>query len=123
MKIGIFTSDTSVRLKNIFTDISRYPTGKNEIKYNYYMTFWVSPFSQSIGHLVFVLQDVSGMPALCRPVEEGGGGFDYRLAMSIPDMWIKVSYLTHYQMTKNFRLILLQAISPFLTMFSTAIYL
>ena len=31
------------------------------------------------------------MPALCRPVEEGGQGFDYRLAMAIPDMWIKVS--------------------------------
>jgi hypothetical protein len=30
------------------------------------------------------------MPALCRPVEEGGGGFDYRLAMAIPDLWIKV---------------------------------
>ena len=33
MKIGIFTGDTSVRSKNIFTDISRYPTGKHEIKY------------------------------------------------------------------------------------------
>ena len=31
------------------------------------------------------------MPALCRPVEEGGNGFDFRLAMAIPDMWIKVS--------------------------------
>ena len=31
------------------------------------------------------------MPALCRPVEEGGNGFDFRLAMSIPDLWIKVS--------------------------------
>ena len=31
MKIGIFTSGTSVRSKNIFTDISRYPTGKHEI--------------------------------------------------------------------------------------------
>ena len=31
MKIGIFTSVTSVRLKNVFTDISRYPTGKHEI--------------------------------------------------------------------------------------------
>ena len=30
------------------------------------------------------------MPALCRPVEEGGNGFDYRLAMGIPDKWIKV---------------------------------
>ena len=31
MKIGYFTGGTSVRLKNIFTDISRYPTGKHEI--------------------------------------------------------------------------------------------
>ena len=32
MKIAIFTGHTSVRLKNTFTDISRYPTGKHEIK-------------------------------------------------------------------------------------------
>ena len=31
MKIGIFIGGTSVRWKNIFTDISRYPTGKHEI--------------------------------------------------------------------------------------------
>ena len=31
MKIGIFTVCTSVRSKNIFTAISRYPTGKHEI--------------------------------------------------------------------------------------------
>lgn len=37
-----------------------------------------------------VYKDVSGMPTLCRPVEEGGIGFDYRLAMAIPDMWIKL---------------------------------
>ena len=34
-------------------------------------------------------EDVSGMPALCRPIREGGTGFDYRLAMAVPDMWIK----------------------------------
>ncbi len=28
------------------------------------------------------------MPALCRPVQEGGVGFDYRLAMGLPDQWI-----------------------------------
>ena len=32
MKIGIFTGGTRVSSKNIFTDISRYPTGKHEIK-------------------------------------------------------------------------------------------
>ncbi|CAF5157425.1 unnamed protein product, partial [Rotaria sp. Silwood1] len=30
------------------------------------------------------------MPTLCRPLAEGGAGFDYRLAMAIPDLWIKV---------------------------------
>lgn len=30
------------------------------------------------------------MPALCRPVAEGGLGFDYRLAMAVPDTWIKL---------------------------------
>ena len=39
---------------------------------------------------MFVDQDVSGMPGMCRPVNEGGLGFDYRLAMAVPDMWIKV---------------------------------
>ena len=30
------------------------------------------------------------MPGSCRPVAEGGIGFDYRLAMAIPDKWIKL---------------------------------
>ena len=40
-------------------------------------------------HVITIAEDVSGMPGLCRPVIEGGIGFDYRLAMSIPDVWIK----------------------------------
>jgi 1,4-alpha-glucan branching enzyme len=39
---------------------------------------------------VTIAEDVSGMPTLCRPVEEGGVGFDYRLSMAIPDMFIKL---------------------------------
>lgn len=35
-------------------------------------------------------EDVSGMPTLCRRVDEGGMGFDYRLSMFIPDLWIKL---------------------------------
>ena len=27
---------------------------------------------------------------LHRPVREGGVGFDYRMAMAVPDMWIKL---------------------------------
>jgi len=37
-----------------------------------------------------IAEDVSGMPALCRPVSEGGYGFDCRLAMAIPDKWIEI---------------------------------
>jgi 1,4-alpha-glucan branching enzyme len=33
---------------------------------------------------------MSGMPGLCRPVVEGGLGFTHRLAMGIPDYWIKL---------------------------------
>ncbi len=40
--------------------------------------------------MITVAEDVSGMPALCRPTVEGGGGFDYRLAMAIPDKFIKM---------------------------------
>ncbi len=39
---------------------------------------------------ITVAEDVSGMPALCRPLAEGGFGFDFRLAMAVPDMWIKL---------------------------------
>lgn len=35
------------------------------------------------------------MPGICRPISEGGQGFDYRLAMALPDMWIKI--LKHTQ--------------------------
>ncbi|MEG1672586.1 MAG: alpha amylase C-terminal domain-containing protein [Alistipes sp.] len=36
-----------------------------------------------------IAEDVSGMPAMCLPTEQGGIGFDYRLGMAIPDFWIK----------------------------------
>lgn len=38
---------------------------------------------------ITIAEDVSGMPALCLPLSLGGIGFDYRLAMAIPDMYIK----------------------------------
>ncbi len=39
---------------------------------------------------LLIAEDMSGMPGLCRPIAEGGIGFDYRLAMGIPDFWIKL---------------------------------
>ncbi|MCL2444513.1 alpha-amylase family glycosyl hydrolase [Candidatus Saccharibacteria bacterium] len=38
---------------------------------------------------VLIAEDMSGMPGMCIPVKEGGIGFDYRLAMGMPDFWIK----------------------------------
>lgn len=39
---------------------------------------------------VTIAEDVSGMPGIASPVGEGGIGFDYRLAMGVPDFWIKM---------------------------------
>jgi len=41
-------------------------------------------------NIVTIAEDVSGMPLLCVPANKGGVGFDYRLSMAIPDMWIKL---------------------------------
>lgn len=39
---------------------------------------------------ITIAEDMSGMPGMARPVEDGGLGFDYRLSMGVPDLWIKV---------------------------------
>ena len=39
---------------------------------------------------IAIAEDMSGMPGLCRPIADGGLGFSYRLAMGIPDYWIKL---------------------------------
>ena len=48
VKIRIFPGGTSVRSKNIFTDISRYPTGKHEVKKYLYDLFIYPPFWQTL---------------------------------------------------------------------------
>jgi 1,4-alpha-glucan branching enzyme len=42
--------------------------------------------------IITIAEDVSGMPALCLPVQIGGVGFDYRLAMALPDMVVLLFY-------------------------------
>ncbi len=39
---------------------------------------------------ITVAEEMSGMPGLAEPLEKGGIGFDFRLAMGIPDYWIKL---------------------------------
>ena len=38
---------------------------------------------------ITIAEEVSGMPGLAMPIKEGGYGFDYRMAMNIPDYWVK----------------------------------
>ena len=42
--------------------------------------------SINIGEGIKIAEDVSIM---CSPIREGGTGFDYRLVIAVPDMWIK----------------------------------
>jgi 1,4-alpha-glucan branching enzyme len=40
---------------------------------------------------ITIAEDMSGMPGMCFPIEDGGIGFDYRLGMGLPDKWIKLA--------------------------------
>ncbi|MBE6380430.1 MAG: 1,4-alpha-glucan-branching enzyme [Lentisphaerae bacterium] len=39
---------------------------------------------------ITVAEDVSGMPGIAAKVEEGGAGFDLRMAMGVTDLWFKL---------------------------------
>ena len=41
-------------------------------------------------HALTIAEEVSGMPGLTVKFNQGGYGFDYRMAMNIPDYWIKL---------------------------------
>ncbi len=41
-------------------------------------------------HAITIAEDMSAMPGMCLPIKDGGVGFDYRLSMGVPDMWIKL---------------------------------
>ena len=39
---------------------------------------------------ITIAEEMSGMPGLATKIKDGGMGFDYRMAMGIPDYWIKM---------------------------------
>lgn len=55
-----------------------------------YLTLANKLIHQINSHAVTISEDMSGMPGMSFPIEEGGLGFDFRLAMGIPDFWIKM---------------------------------
>ena len=73
MKIGIFTGATSVGWKNIFTGISRYPTGKHEINIHhgdvFYLIFLLCPATKERRYIVSLLSiSTSFCQSLCLSV-------------------------------------------------------
>ncbi|KAK9370515.1 glycoside hydrolase superfamily [Lipomyces kononenkoae] len=67
-----------------FGDNNVDPEAMNYVILANYMLHKLNP------NIITIAEDVSGMPGLCVPMALGGVGFDYRLAMAIPDMWIKL---------------------------------
>ena len=39
---------------------------------------------------ITIAEEMSGLPGLSASIKDGGIGFDYRMAMGIPDFWIKI---------------------------------
>lgn len=54
-----------------------------------YLTLANDLIHQVKKNAITIAEEVSGMPGLAAPIKNGGYGFDYRMAMNIPDYWIK----------------------------------
>eukprot|EP01132_Coremiostelium_polycephalum_P001427 gene1427-1801_t len=56
----------------------------------YYLMLANAMLQQLNPNITTIAEEVTGMAGLCRPISEGGAGFDYRLGMGIPDKWIEL---------------------------------
>ena len=65
--------------------------GKNEVLHFLLSNckFWNKLIHEVNPNAITIAEEVSGMPGLAAKIEDGGYGFDYRMAMNIPDFWIK----------------------------------
>lgn len=54
-----------------------------------YLTLANKLIHQINNSAITIAEEMSGLPELAMPFDDGGIGFDYRLAMGIPDFWIK----------------------------------
>ncbi|MBP5259291.1 MAG: alpha amylase C-terminal domain-containing protein [Paludibacteraceae bacterium] len=59
-----------------------------------YLTLANELIHQINPNAITIAEEMSGMPGLASKMEDGGIGFDYRMAMGIPDLWIK--YIKEY---------------------------
>ncbi len=73
-----------------FTDLSCYFNTQVNLSAVTYLQLAATLVQQVCPGAFAIAEDMSGMPGLCRPVDEGGFGFTHRLAMGLPDYWIKL---------------------------------
>ena len=50
---------------------------------------------------ILIAEDMSAMPGMCLPVAQGGIGFDYRLAMGEPELWVHLLKIPDEQWDLN----------------------
>ena len=73
-----------------FTDYGQYFSPNTDTEAVTYLMLANELIRQVNPKAITVSEDMSGMPGMCLPISAGGIGFDYRLAMGQPDMWIKL---------------------------------
>ena len=73
-----------------FTDYSKYFSMNTETEAITYLQLANDLIREVNPEAITIAEDMSAMPGMCLPIKEGGIGFDYRLAMGTPDMWIKL---------------------------------
>jgi 1,4-alpha-glucan branching enzyme len=77
-------------LEKAFTSYNDYFSGNSDIEAITYLTLANKLIKQVKPYGISIAEEMSGMPGLAVPVEMGGMGFDYRMAMGVPDYWIKI---------------------------------
>ena len=77
-------------LGTAFTDYSKYFSMNTDVEAITYLQLATETVRQVNPNAILIAEDMSAMPGMCLPIEDGGVGFDYRLAMGEPDMWIRL---------------------------------
>jgi 1,4-alpha-glucan branching enzyme len=77
-------------LGEAFTNYDDYFNGRQDGDAICYLSLANRLIHDFNSHAISIAEEVSGMPGLAVPVDGGGYGFDYRMAMNIPDYWIKI---------------------------------
>lgn len=76
-------------LGEAFCNYGDYFNGHQDDNAICYLTLANKLIHQVNPRAITIAEEVSGMPGLAAPFSDGGYGFDYRMAMNIPDYWIK----------------------------------